>query len=231
MFYYMYQITNLVNNKIYVGVHKTHDINDGYMGSGKIIKRAIEKYGIGNFRKDILETFESAKDMYAREKELVTEEFLLREDVYNLRRGGSGGFDYINKNLLYGFSNTEVAKKGRKTTDELMQKLYGDNWRNIIAKKGGESASAPESKEKSKQTKIKNGSWAKTEHMNSIDAITKKKNTFSKISHQQGDKNSQFGTMWVTNGETNLKIRREEIDKYQNLGYYKGRVTKNGRLP
>lgn len=36
-YYYIYQITNLVNAKIYVGVHKTKDLNDGYMGSGKVI--------------------------------------------------------------------------------------------------------------------------------------------------------------------------------------------------
>ena len=103
MFYYLYQITNLVNNKIYVGVHKTLEMADGYMGSGKVITRAIEKHGINNFRKVILETFDSDKEMYAREKEVVTEEFLSREDVYNLRRGGTGGFDYINgkKNKQY----------------------------------------------------------------------------------------------------------------------------------
>jgi len=31
----IYQITNKVNNKIYIGLHSTKDINDGYMGSGK----------------------------------------------------------------------------------------------------------------------------------------------------------------------------------------------------
>ena len=41
-YYYIYQITNLVNNKIYVGVHKTKDLNDGYMGSGKVIISAIK---------------------------------------------------------------------------------------------------------------------------------------------------------------------------------------------
>ncbi len=97
MFYYMYQIKNKSNGKIYVGVHKTSDMNDGYMGSGKAIRAAISKHGIENFEKTILETFESSEEMFKREKEIVTEDFLSRRDVYNLRRGGSGGFDYLNK--------------------------------------------------------------------------------------------------------------------------------------
>jgi hypothetical protein len=70
------------------------------MGSGKVIKQSIEKNGIENFTKTILEHFDSAEEMYAREKEVVNEEFLGRDDTYNLRRGGFGGFDYLNKTGL-----------------------------------------------------------------------------------------------------------------------------------
>ena len=93
----MYEIKNLINNKIYVGVHKTLNLNDGYMGSGKVILRAIKKHGIENFTKTILETFDNAETMFSKEIEIVSDEFLARPDVYNLRRGGSGGFDFINK--------------------------------------------------------------------------------------------------------------------------------------
>ena len=106
MYNYIYKITNLLDQKIYVGVHKTETLDDGYMGSGSVIKRAIKKYGMENFRKDILEFFDSYEQALNREAEIVTDEFLLREDVYNIRRGGQGGWDYINKNSLNSYDKT-----------------------------------------------------------------------------------------------------------------------------
>lgn len=138
MFYYLYEIRNKINGKIYVGVHKTKNINDGYMGSGKIIKAAIQKHGIENFKKVILETFENAEAMYTKEKEIVNEEFLAREDVYNLRCGGSGGFDYIHKinpHPFKGHKHTVNAKikigkiaKNRHHTDESKLLMKMNNW-------------------------------------------------------------------------------------------------------
>lgn len=137
-YYYIYQITNLINGKIYVGVHKTKTLDDGYMGSGKIIQRAITRYGVENFKKDILEFFDTPEDMYSREKEFVTEEFLARDDVYNLRRGGTGGFDYLNKinpTPFKGRTHTDDTKQhlseintGRKHSVETKEKISINNW-------------------------------------------------------------------------------------------------------
>ena len=84
MFYTIYKITNSVNGKIYIGSHKTTDINDNYMGSGKYLKYAQNKYGIDNFVKTILFVFDTPELMYKKEAELVNECFLLKENTYNL---------------------------------------------------------------------------------------------------------------------------------------------------
>jgi hypothetical protein len=95
MYYTIYQITNNVNGKIYIGAHKTSDIDDDYFGSGKRIGYAIAKHGIKNFQKSILFTFNTAEEMYAKEKELVSQEFVIREDTYNMKVGGFGGWDHV----------------------------------------------------------------------------------------------------------------------------------------
>ena len=225
MFYYLYEIRNLINNKIYVGVHKTRGMNDGYMGSGKVIRSAIEKYGIENFTKVILETFDDEKEMYARERAIVTEEFLSRDDVYNLRRGGTGGFDWINKNNLHGFSDPNIARKARETTNQILRERYGENWRTVVGKLGAEKA-APAIGEKIKSDplfllQLRENAKKACIKAASKEANDKRKKTFAKIGHQQGEKNSNYGNCWVTNGVQNLLIKKTDPIP---TGFKKGRV-------
>lgn len=96
IFYYLYKITNLVNNKIYVGVHQTNNLNDEYFGSGLNLHRAIKKYGKENFFKEILEYFPNETLMFEREKQLVNSAFVESSNTYNIVEGGNGSFSYIN---------------------------------------------------------------------------------------------------------------------------------------
>lgn len=90
MYHILYQITNTLNGKIYVGVHSTDNLNDDYMGSGSGIKQAIKKYGVDNFTKTIIQHFQTAEDAYTAEASVVNEAFVARPDTYNNKVGGVG---------------------------------------------------------------------------------------------------------------------------------------------
>ena len=216
MIYYLYQITNKLNGKIYVGVHKTVNLNDGYMGSGKVIKRAIEKHGVGNFEKVILETFDSAEEMYAKEKDVVTDEFLARDDVYNLRRGGHGGFDHINT-----LSEMTAVRINNASSLPIEHKVRGGKavWEN--------------NREKWEQNpELRNSAFRDStilqemrKRAQSDEAKLKRRNTFKEVGHQQGSKNSQFGSCWIYHDLIgNRKCKKDLLPEYIEQGWVKGRI-------
>lgn len=89
--YYLYEVTNLVNGKTYIGQHITDDLEDGYLGSGKALKAAIKKYGRDSFRKEILLFARNEQALNILEMMAVTPEFCERKDNYNLKEGGNSG--------------------------------------------------------------------------------------------------------------------------------------------
>lgn len=89
-YHIIYKIVNRINGKFYIGKHTTKNPYDNYMGSGKLIREAIKKYGKENFVKIILYCLATEDEAYHKEAEIVTEEFVSRKDTYNLTVGGEG---------------------------------------------------------------------------------------------------------------------------------------------
>lgn len=170
MFFLIYKITNNVNGKVYIGKHQTNDIADGYMGSGKLIRQAIEKYGSENFEKEILFEFSTEEEMNSKEAELVTEEFCNREDTYNLCPGGHGGFGYINSNPIDKFKGKLHTAETKKRLSEASKANKSHlNFKDIDLSK---TVSLEQRKENGRRT----GSIPKTEsHKRKISESLKKK--------------------------------------------------------
>ena len=88
MYHYFYKITNLMNGHYYYGVHNTDNLDDGYMGSGFRLKKAYKKYGIENFKKEIIEMFPTMEEAFQKEHEVVNEKLIKLEECYNCQIGG-----------------------------------------------------------------------------------------------------------------------------------------------
>lgn len=87
-YHYFYKITNVDNGNYYYGVHNTDNLNDGYMGSGKVLRQAYKKHGIDKFRKEIIKFFDTMDEAFEYEHEIVNEETLKDPKCYNVQIGG-----------------------------------------------------------------------------------------------------------------------------------------------
>ena len=157
MYYYLYTITNVINNKIYVGIHRTKSLYDGYMGSGKLLTRAMQKHGVHNFRKTIEEFFNTESEMVSREEQIVTDEFVAREDTYNIMPGGRFGSKERNGLTFEGHCHTQEVK------EKLRQLSTGKTHSDSTKKKISENNFARRSPEKQKEHASAAGSYVKSE--------------------------------------------------------------------
>ncbi len=121
----VYLTTNLVNNKIYIGVHKTETPYkfDGYLGNSLWVNDsylinhpkepfhyAVKKYGAKNFKRKTLKVFDNRQDALDLERWLVDEEFIKRSDTYNITLGG--GEPPVYSKTIYQYSmNGEFLKE------------------------------------------------------------------------------------------------------------------------
>ena len=223
MYYTVYKITNLVNSKIYIGAHKTKDINDKYMGSGKILKLAQEKYGIENFKKEILEVFETSEMMYQYEAILVNERFIKRKDTYNLKEGGYGGFDHINDGSIDHIRRTKLGRVRANENGALKKAKERLAWLRENDKDWNEKKREKFKKSIREYYKNNEGSFKGRRH--SEESKEKMREHCRKSKHQVGKNNSQYGTIWICNLKIkeNKKIKEEEFEAWYDKGWIKGK--------
>lgn len=204
-YHYLYKTVCIISNRYYFGMHSTRNLEDGYVGSGKFLWNSIRKYGKENHICEILEFFETREDLAKRETEVVNEDLLKDPLCMNLKCGGRGGMHGLSTDII-----SKIAKAGsdgniRKYLNDIKyNKKVRDQLReNVILNHKFGKLFAPnwEGKNHKLETKDKIG------EKNSI--------------KQKGSGNSQFGTIWITNGIENKKIKREQsFDD----GWFRGRV-------
>lgn len=142
MKYLIYKITNNINGRYYVGRHRTSNVDDSYMGSGKAIINAIKKYGSDNFSKEIIAESWDETNLWELEKLIVNEEVVNDPKSYNMTYGG--------KHYLHGLKtyNNEAFVNHQK----------------MAGLKGGPAAYSQKSKEQKEEWHKKGYQASKEKH-------------------------------------------------------------------
>ena len=203
-YHYIYKITCKITNRYYIGMHSTDDLNDGYFGSGKRLWFSINYHGKENHVKEILEFLPTRQLLKEREKEIVNKELIGDVLCMNLKEGGEGGF-----------VNEEHRQNFHKGTSKYYKKKWADKkYREQNLKclqQGFENAK-------------KNGCLLGRQNFKSKKHSDESKKLMSeKAKKRTGEKNSQYGTCWITKDGLNKKIKKEELNKWIIGGWVQGR--------
>jgi|ERR1035437_602545 group I intron endonuclease len=129
----IYKTTNLINDKIYVGKDATNDPK--YLGSGFILRRAIERYGKNNFKKETIEECNSLEELSQRELFWIDNLNSTNKKIgYNIAKGGLGGDTFSNQSkkrkkeilekITFSLGKIRNNKKYRKKLSEATKKQW-----------------------------------------------------------------------------------------------------------
>ena len=190
---YIYCITNLLNGKNYFGQHKLQEgrtlQSDLYYGSGILIKEAQKKYGLENFKKEILISGEFSKEEINRfERCIIACQRICGKAEYNIADGGEGG------QVFWGTGRDSLEDRKLQGERNKKQRILYEEAYKKAAKKTSETL----------KEKYKNGELSqkgKNNHNYGHKGYKLPKNC------HKGEKNSQFGTHWYTNGKINIKAK------------------------
>lgn len=256
---YFYKITNIKNGFYYYGIHSTDNLDDGYMGSGRRLKRAVKIFGKENFVKEILRFFDSREEASAYEEDTVNESCVNDTSCYNLKRGGDYGLCLgtilvkdkngkfyrckpYDKDLLNGIlvpvTKGCVCAKEKSTGNQVIVTCseFHKN-RSLYETFFDNSALVKTIEGKIKRVPIDNEDyingalipfWKGRKHTD--ETKEKMSRTHKEKRDQVGEKNSQYGTCWITKDGINKKIKKSEKDKYLSNGWILGRFVNQDKL-
>lgn len=217
----VYRTVNEENGRFYIGVHKTCEPDDEYLGSGKWLRWSITKYGRDKFHKEILHIFNTSEEAYAKEAELVSVA-KVDSNCMNLTAGGSGGWEYTNRMGLNIYSpdqrpTPEAVIKGHEKLSHLL--MTNATFRQKFSANVSMGLRKLATSDHAEEYWLTKSLGQKRRHARGTPTETRQRMSLS----HSGALNNRFGYKWVTNGIDVKSIPAAEFESYINNGWYPGR--------
>ena len=204
-FHFIYKTTNTKTGRYYIGMHSTDNLEDGYLGSGRRLRRSVKKHGADCHKREILEFCNSRKELVAKEKEVITLEEVAKNDCMNLMPGGRGGFISDEQQLQRSMAGVEARLKKLEDDPEYKANVQKVGRKNIL--------------QAHKDGRVKYDTFTGRNHSED----TKKKMSETRKGTGVGKSNSQFGTCWVNKDGVVKKVRKEDFPTMELYGWKRGR--------
>jgi len=198
--YNIYKTTSLINGKYYWGVHDSIDENDGYLGSGVALRKAIRKHGKENFKRETKLLYDTAKEAYEDEARIVNKSMISDYMCYNLLTGGLGGCEHSEESKR----KIGAALKGFKHSDEIKRKMSEAHKGKETWMKGRRHSEASRSKMSIAKKGTNNPNFGKV----------KSKETRCKISDSlKGENNPNYGKSTWMKGNIHSEESKKKMSK------------------
>lgn len=217
MYGYIYETTNLINGKKYIGQHKCKNFDEKYIGSGTYLHHAINKYGRENFECKMIEECDSREQLNEREIYWINFYNAVNSDCfYNIVDGGGGisGYKHSDDTKIK-ISKSHIGKKYSNETRKRMsnaQKLYFST--HDIYNKG-----------------VPMSDTQKLKLSNSLKEKYKDEDYKLRVRNGRkytcGKANNSYGRIAINNGINMKFVKEDELSEYLNNGWNKGQIKNN----
>lgn len=126
----IYKTYNRVNGKYYIGKHSQKNGEfDGYLGSGRNIRRAVEKYGKENFVRETIAEFDTEEECFLAEAAVIGDLWYKDPMCYNENSGGFGqgkGFKHSQDTIDIMIEKRTGQKRTAETKKKMSQSQMGE---------------------------------------------------------------------------------------------------------
>lgn len=237
MYGYIYETTNIVNGKKYIGQKKSDIfLKEEYLGSGKHLKQAIAYYGRDKFKVRLVEICNSREELNEREIFWIADlrDRLPSKMIYNIAIGGGVIFsgesfsDEHKNNLSKSHLGKKVSKDTRlKISKSVKGRKLSKEWRNKIS--AGNKGKVISEKQKSRISKANKGKtpWNKgksriysEETRRKMSEAKRGKSSWNKGMHASEEsriKNRQSHLGKKVSEETRRKMSEAQKRRFKNL--------------